>query len=126
VYQDQAFVNALRFCLKDFGLLTHEYVSKGEELRKEIWSKTHNSSYTVHFESTKMYKDEKRAKLDFSVKRQMVSRSRLTRSWRTCHGLACWTSEVVVPTFHRVRYRRLLEMPPYEALYGRKCQSPWY
>jgi hypothetical protein len=84
-------------------------VSKGEGLRKEILSKTRHSPYTVHPGSTKMYKDEKRAKLDFSARRRMVSQSGLTRSWKTCHGLACWTSEVVVPTFHQVRYRQLLE-----------------
>jgi hypothetical protein len=84
-------------------------VLEGEGLRKEILSKTHHSPYTVHPRSTKMYKDEKRAKLDFSAKRWMVSQSGLTISWRTCHGLACWTLEVVVPTFHQVRYRRLLD-----------------
>jgi hypothetical protein len=64
-------------------------VSKGGGLRNEILSKTHHSPYTVHSGSTKMYKDEKMAKLDFSAKRRMVSHSRLTRSWRTCHELAC-------------------------------------
>jgi hypothetical protein len=44
-----------------------------------------------------------------STHKRMVSQSRITRSWRTCHGLACWTSEVVVANFDRVCYRRLLE-----------------
>jgi hypothetical protein len=64
----------------DVGLLTHKCVSKGEVLRKEILSKNHHSLYTIHLENTKMYKDEKRAKLDFSAKRRMVNQSGLTRS----------------------------------------------
>jgi hypothetical protein len=48
-------------------------VPEGEGLRKEILSKFHHSLYTIHPGSTKMYKDEKRAKLDFSAKRRMVS-----------------------------------------------------
>jgi hypothetical protein len=54
-------------------------MSEGEGLRKEILSKTHHSSYTMQPGSTKMYKDEKRAKLDFSAKGRMVSQSGLTR-----------------------------------------------
>jgi hypothetical protein len=55
-------------------------MSKSEGLRKEILSKTHHSPYTIYPGSNKMYKDEKRAKLDFSAKRQMVSQCGLTRS----------------------------------------------
>jgi hypothetical protein len=51
----------------DVGLLTHECVSEGEGLRKEIMSKTHYSPYTVHPESTKMYKDEKMLELEFNT-----------------------------------------------------------
>ena len=59
--------------------ISDECVSEDEGLRREILSKAHHSSYTVHFGSTKMYKDEERS--DWSL----------------------------VPTFHQVRYRQLLE-----------------
>jgi hypothetical protein len=69
---------------------------EGEGLRKEILSKTHHSPYTVHPGSTKMYKDEERSGLEFST---YLSSSSLQATFG---------------------------MPPYEALYGRKCQSPLY
>jgi hypothetical protein len=80
VYQVHAVVKAKWFYLKDVGLLTHECVSKGKGLRKEILSKTHHSPYIVHPESIKMYKDEQRSELDFSAKRLMVSQSGLTKT----------------------------------------------
>ena len=51
-----------------FGCLpiSDECVSVDEGLKKEILSKAHHSSYTVHFGSTKMYKDEERFGLEFS------------------------------------------------------------
>jgi hypothetical protein len=61
VGQDQAVAKAQVFCLKDDGLLTHECASESEGLRKEIMSKTHHSPYTVHYASTKMYKDKQRS-----------------------------------------------------------------
>jgi hypothetical protein len=64
VRQDQAVAKAYGFCLKDVGLLTQECV-KG--LRKEILSKTHHSSYTIHPRSIKMYKEEERSGLEFST-----------------------------------------------------------
>jgi hypothetical protein len=71
-------------------------VSEGEGLRKEILSKTHHSPYTVHPGSTKMYKDKERSGLEFST---YLSSSSLQATFG---------------------------MPPYEALYGHKCQSPLY
>ena len=64
---------------------------RDEGLRKEILSKAHHSSYTVHSGSTKMYKDEKRLELEFST---------------------YFSSSSLHATF---------ELPPYEALYGGKC-----
>jgi hypothetical protein len=66
-------------------------VSEGERLRKEILSKTHHSSYTIHPRSTKMYKDEERSKLEFST-------YLLSSSLQVTFGLL-----------------------PYKALYGVKC-----
>jgi hypothetical protein len=43
VHLDQVVAKAQGFCLKDDGLLTHECVSEGEGMRKEIMSKTHHS-----------------------------------------------------------------------------------
>ena len=96
MHQDQAVVKAYGFCLKDVGMLgcspiSDECVSKDEGLRREILSKTHHSSYTVHSGSTKMYKDEERSGLEFSI---YLSSSSL----QTTFG-----------------------MLPYEALYGVKC-----
>jgi hypothetical protein len=71
-------------------------VSEGEGLGNEILSKTHHSPYTVHSGSTKMYKDEEKSGLEFST---------------------YLSSSPLQATFG---------MHPYEALYGRKCQSPWY
>jgi hypothetical protein len=42
-------------------------VSEGERLRREILSKTHHSPYTMHFGSTKMYKDKERLGLEFNT-----------------------------------------------------------
>ena len=81
---------------KDVGLLTHECVSEDEGLRKEILSKAHHSLNTVHSGSTKMYKVEERSGLEFR---------------------ACLSSSSLQATFG---------MPPYEALYGVKHQSPLY
>ena len=64
---------------------------EGEGLRKEILSKTHHSSYTVHFGSTKMYEDNERSGLEFST---------------------YLSSSLLQATFG---------LPPYEALYGVKC-----
>jgi hypothetical protein len=64
---------------------------EGEELRKEIMSKTHHSQSTVHPRSTNMYKDEERSKLEFSTYLSLSS---------------------LQATF---------EMPPYKALCGCKC-----
>jgi hypothetical protein len=69
-------------------------VSKGEGLKKEILSKTHHSLNIVHPRSTKMYKDEERSELEFST---------------------YLSSSSLYVTFG---------MPPYEALYGHKCQLP--
>ena len=68
-----------------------ECLSRDEGLRKEILTKTHHSSYTVHSGSTKMYKDEERSRLEFST---------------------CLSSSSLQATFG---------LPPYEALYGVKC-----
>ena len=62
-----------------------------EGLRREIMSKTHHSSYTVHSGSTKMYKDEERSRMEFNT---YLSLSSL----QVTFGL-----------------------PPYEVLYGVKC-----
>ena len=71
-------------------------MSKGEGLRKEILSKAHHSLYTVHSGSTKIYKDEEMSKLEFST------------------------------NFSSSSLQKTFGMPPYEALYGHKCQSPLY
>jgi hypothetical protein len=47
--------------------VSNEYVSEDEGLRKEIMSKIHHSLYTLLPRSTKMYKDEKSAELEFST-----------------------------------------------------------
>ena len=75
-------------------MLTHKCLSEGEGLRKEILSKTHHSSNTIHPKSTKMYKDEERSGLEFSTYLSLSS---------------------LQVTFG---------MRPYKALYGGKCQSP--
>ena len=105
MHQDQAIVKALGFCLKDVGMLgcwvAHPFqmsvcVLKGEGLKNEILSNAYHSSYTVHFGSTKMYKDEERSGLEF---RTFLS------------------SSLLQATFG---------MPHYEALYWDKCWSPSY
>jgi hypothetical protein len=78
-----------------------ECVSEGDGLRKEILSKTHHFPYTVHPTSWKYQDVQGRAEVRIGI----------------------W---YLVLTFHRVRYRRLLEMSPYEALYRRKDLSPLY
>ena len=47
--------------------ISNECVSEDEGLRKEILSKAHHSSYTIHSGSTKMYKDEERSGLELST-----------------------------------------------------------
>ena len=76
--------------------ISDECVLGDEGLRKEILSKAHHSLYTVHSGSTNMYKDEERSGLEFST---YLSSSSLQATF----GL-----------------------PPYEALYVVKCQSPLY
>jgi hypothetical protein len=71
-------------------------VLEDEGLRNEILSKTHHSPYIVHPGSIKKYKDEERSGLEFNT---------------------YLSSSSLHVTFG---------MLPYEALYGRKCQSPWY
>ena len=66
-------------------------MSKGQGIRKEILSKAHHSSHTVHSTSTKVYKDEESSGLELST---YLSSSSLQETF----GL-----------------------PPYEALYGVKC-----
>ena len=72
-------------------MLTHEYVSRDEGLGKDILSKAHHSSYTVHSGSTKMYKDDERSELESNI---------------------YFSSSSLQATFG---------LPPYEALYGVKC-----
>jgi hypothetical protein len=79
------------FCLKDVGLLTHEYVLEGKRLRKEILNKIHHSLYIIHPGSIKMYKDEEGSELEFST---------------------YFSSSSLQATFG---------MPPYETFYGVKC-----
>ena len=76
--------------------ISDEYVSGDEGLRKEILSKAHHSSYTVHSGSTKMYKDEERSGLELST---------------------YLSSSLLQATFGLL---------PYEALYGVKFWSPLY
>ena len=64
MHQDQAVDKAKGFCREDVGLPTHEYVSEGEGLRKEILSKTHHSPNTVFPRNTKMYKGEEKSELE--------------------------------------------------------------
>ena len=47
--------------------ISDEGVCEDEGLRNEILSKTHHSPYTVHPESTKMYKVDERSGLEFST-----------------------------------------------------------
>jgi hypothetical protein len=84
------------FALRMMGCLpiSNECMSEDEGLRNEIFSKPHHSPNTIHLGSTKMYKDEERSRLEFST---YLSSSSLHATFG---------------------------MPPYEALYGHKCQSP--
>ena len=70
MHQDQAVAKPHKgFSLRMMGcsLVSNKYVSEHEGLSKEIMSKTHHSLYTVCPKSTKMYKDKKRTKLEFST-----------------------------------------------------------
>ena len=57
------------FALKMMGCspISDECVSEDEGLRNEILSKTHHSLNIVHPRCTKMYKDEERSRLEFSI-----------------------------------------------------------
>ena len=71
--------------------ISDECVLGDEGLRKEILSKAHHSSFTVHSGSTKIYKDDERSGLEFST---YLSSSSLQATFG---------------------------MPPYKALYEAKC-----
>jgi hypothetical protein len=68
--------------------ISNKCVSEDVGLRKEIMSKAHHSRYTVYPESTKIYKDKKRMKLEFSTDfhPQMDSQSK-------------WTNQILMDMF---------------------------
>ncbi|XP_072087341.1 uncharacterized protein [Arachis hypogaea] len=111
------------------------------DLRQSILKEAHKNGFSIHPGSTKKYQDLKRAfgtQLSLSTAYHPQTDGQSERTIQTLEDVlrdcildqsASWDRYMPLVKFaYNTSYHASIGMAPYEALYGRKCQSPlcWY
>ncbi|XP_072054309.1 uncharacterized protein [Arachis hypogaea] len=99
-------------------------------LRQDILKEVHKSEFSIHLGSTKMYHDLKAMFWwpDGQSERTIQTLEDVLRACILDQPVS-WDQYMPLVEFaNKNSYHASTEMAPYEALYGRKCQSPlcWY
>ncbi|KAL5573486.1 hypothetical protein UlMin_023083 [Ulmus minor] len=93
-------------------------VPANEDLKQQIMHEAHNTPYSVHPGTTKMYQDLKGLFWWPGMKRDVVK-------YVEKYFQGSWNKYLPLIEFaYNNSYQATIGMTPYEALYGRKCRSP--
>nr|ABA94439.1 retrotransposon protein, putative, Ty3-gypsy subclass [Oryza sativa Japonica Group] len=106
-------------------------VPDDKELKDLILTEAHQTQYSIHPGSTKMYQDLKEKFLWVSMRREIaefVALCDVCQRVKAEHQRpAAWDKSLPYAEFsYNNSYQASLQMAPFEALYGRKCRTPLF
>nr|ABA93974.2 retrotransposon protein, putative, Ty3-gypsy subclass [Oryza sativa Japonica Group] len=106
-------------------------IPENKELKDLILTEAHQTQYSIHLGSTKMYQDLKENFWWVSMRREIaefVALCDVCQRVKAEHQRpAAWDKSLPYAEFsYNNSYQASLQMAPFEALYGRRCRTPLF